>query len=202
MTVPTSVSTRKRDVTCNAILDATGKLIAEKGVDGFTISDVGQRAQVNRALVYHYFKNRENLVDEAIDHIMGTHDPIETYITPESVAALARKRIENPETSRLFFQMLLGERPMPVIGGRIKYAVGRLVALQQERNPTETHDPAFWLLTLVLVQHAWPFARDAFARLLEIEREEADERFVEFLRWATQLVLEATGRPNAPEDEG
>ncbi len=201
MAAPTSVSIRKSEATRNAILDATGALIAEKGVDGFTISDVGQRAQVNRALVYHYFKNRDNLVDEAIDHIMGTHDPIDEYITPESVAALARKRIENPETSRIFFQMLLGERPMPVIGGKIKYAVGRLMALQQERDPTETYDPAFGLLTLTLVQHAWPFARDAFARLMELDPETADERYVDFLRWATELVLEATGRPSAPKDD-
>jgi len=32
---PSSTLTRRRERTCDAILDATGQLIAEKGVDGF-----------------------------------------------------------------------------------------------------------------------------------------------------------------------
>lgn len=196
MTLPSKVRRTGKE-TQQVILDATGELIAEKGIDGFSMSDVGRHAGINRALIYHYFENRDNLINEAVDHIMGTHEPIDAYITPDSVAALARERIEDPKISRLFFQMLLGDRQMPLIGGRIKETIAKLVVLQQERNPTETYDPAFALLALVLVQHAWPFARDEFARLLEMEREEADERFIDFLRWATELTLKATGQPTA-----
>lgn len=48
------------------ILAATVELIAVKGVDGFSLAEVGERAGVSRALPGHHFKSRDQLVGEAV----------------------------------------------------------------------------------------------------------------------------------------
>ena len=70
----TATPTRGRVATCNAILGATSELIAERGVDGFALTEVARRAGVNRALIYHYFQDRENLVTKAIEHVISRYD--------------------------------------------------------------------------------------------------------------------------------
>lgn len=45
---------------------ATVELIAVRGVDGFSLAEVGARAGVSRALPGHYFKSRDQLIGEAV----------------------------------------------------------------------------------------------------------------------------------------
>ncbi len=201
MTAPTSISARRSETTRSAILDAAGALIAEKGIDGFTISDVGQRAQVNRALIYHYFKNRDNLVAHAIDRIVERHEPADATMTAESVERGIRMHIRHPEIGRFVFQMLLGGRPLLRLGERIARTAGELERLREEHGGEMPFDPASALVGLVLLEHSWPFSRQEFARLLRISPDEADERFLSFLRWVTDLAFEAmTGGP--PDQDG
>ena len=48
------------------ILEAAIAVFAERGLDGATIRLVGQKADVNSALVYYYFENKQKLFEEAI----------------------------------------------------------------------------------------------------------------------------------------
>ncbi|WP_036144627.1 TetR/AcrR family transcriptional regulator [Luteibacter sp. 9135] len=52
---------RKRQ---EAIIDATAALIAEGGVDSVTMQAVAQRASSSVGSMYHFFRNREQLLDE------------------------------------------------------------------------------------------------------------------------------------------
>lgn len=198
MVASPSVLSRKRAATCNAILDATGLIIAEKGVDGFTISEVAQRAKVNRALIYHYFQNRDNLVVQAIDHIIQRNEAAEPDLSPvDSVEHSLRMHIEHPEVARFFFQLLLNGRPLLRLGQRITDTIAALERIQQEHAPDATYDFAFAFIILVLALTSWPFSRQEFARLLEISLDEADERFIAHLRWEAGLGMQAiTSRPD------
>lgn len=45
------------------IVDAAIKVFAEKGYHGTRISDIAHHAEIAYGLVYHYFKNKEEILD-------------------------------------------------------------------------------------------------------------------------------------------
>ena len=45
------------------ILDSAVKVFADKGYDGTRISDIARDAEIAYGLVYHYFKNKEEILD-------------------------------------------------------------------------------------------------------------------------------------------
>jgi AcrR family transcriptional regulator len=57
----TAQPTRKQ-----AILDAAARLIIQSGYDKTTIGDVADAIGLNRALVYGYFKSKDDLLSELI----------------------------------------------------------------------------------------------------------------------------------------
>ncbi len=54
------------------ILDAFLACIGRKGLERTTIADVADEAGLQRTLVYHYFKDREILIDSLIDYLDET----------------------------------------------------------------------------------------------------------------------------------
>ena len=50
------------------ILEVALKLFAEKGVEGTTIKQIAERADISAGLLYHYFKGKADLLKEVIDH--------------------------------------------------------------------------------------------------------------------------------------
>ena len=194
---PASTLSRRREHTRNAILEATSQLIAEKGTDGFTISEVAQRGAVNRALIYHYFKDRDTLVFETIRHIASQYERVRPEMGPDAAERLVRMQIEHPEIGRFFYQMLLSGRPLPSLSQRMFDAIEDLERFRREHAPDSSFDPAFAVVGATLVQLAWGFARDEIARHLGIPVEEADRRFIAQLGRTAKNNLEALA--NKPE---
>ena len=182
----------RREAACNAILDATSQIIAEKGLDSFTISEIGRKANINRALIYHYFGDRKNLVERAIDHIMRPYDPIRPDEGDASLKRAARMHVEHPEISRIFFQLLLNGRRLDFVGQKLVKAKEALERLPGDQASAGAPDPIFVAVITMLTQASWSFARKEFARLLNISLEEADERFVD------QLVRSVALRSRPP----
>lgn len=54
-------STGTKMGTRSTILAAARKVFAGKGIDGTTVREVAQAAKVNNAMIYYYFKDKENL---------------------------------------------------------------------------------------------------------------------------------------------
>lgn len=48
------------------IVRQTFRLILEKGLDAISISDIQKAARVSRALIYHYFSNKDELLIDAV----------------------------------------------------------------------------------------------------------------------------------------
>lgn len=53
---------------CQAILEAVGQVVAERGVEGATIEAIAEAAGIAKGTVYLYFKNRQDLVNQAVEH--------------------------------------------------------------------------------------------------------------------------------------
>jgi AcrR family transcriptional regulator len=191
-------STRKREATCNAILDATSQLIAEKGVDGFSMSDVAVRGKVNRALIYHYYHNRDNLIFETIRYIANRYDEIRSARGEDSLDQNIRLHIEHPEIARFFFHLMLTGKPLPKLSRRITSAIEELEQLKVAAAPESSFDPTFAVITAWLVQLAWACGREEIARLLDLPVEEADRRFIANMHTARNRVAPALDAgPNA-----
>lgn len=185
----TSTSTRRGTATRQAILDTVSDLISEKGLDGFTISDIARRGGINRALIYHYFQNRENLITHAIDHLMTRYDTPETALSGDAVARSARMYIEHPEIGRFIFQLLLSERPLLRLRERFAKLLTHVEQLKRQQAPHSVADPTFGMIVLALSQFSWSISRKELATALGMPVEEADERFVEELRRVSELGL-------------
>ena len=181
--------TGRRESTMSALLRATGELIAERGIDGFTLSEVSRRAGVNRALIYHYFQNRDTLIRSAIDDIVQRNTEVLGVTTADAVEASLRLHIAHPEVSRVFFQLLLGGSPSLLLGNRLTNSIESIDRYIREANIEVSYDVEFLLIMLVLAQFAWPLSREAISKTLDISTEEADERFIAAARWTTDLVM-------------
>lgn len=185
----TRTGRRKRDATTSAILQATGELIAEKGIGGFTLSEVSRRAGINRALIYHYFQNRDNLIYRTIDDIVERNKEAPGVPNADAVESSLRVHIAHPEVSRVFFQLLLANSPLLPLGNRLTDAIESIDRYHREANIEVPYDLTFLLIVLVLAQFSWPLSREAIANTLDISVEEADERFIGAARWATDLAM-------------
>lgn len=182
--------THNREATCNAILTATAAIITEKGLDNFTISEIGRRAEVNRSLIYHYYENRENLITHAVDWIMERYNITTSKLSGDAVAQNARIYIEHPEIGRFVFQLLLSGRPLLRLGERLRENLAHVEELKRQQFPNADEDSTFSMVILALSQYAWSFSRQEIANVLGMSVEEADERFLEAQRQLSELGLE------------
>ena len=184
--------THNRQATCEAILAATAAIITEKGLDNFTISEIGRRAEVNRALIYHYYQTRENLITHAVDWIMERYNIPESNLSGDGVARTARSYIEHPEIARFVFQLLLSGRPLLRIGERLKEQIAHVELLLHQQFPDAppSTDSAFSVLILAASCYAWSFSRQELASVIGLSVEEADDRFVAAVSRMSDLSLE------------
>jgi AcrR family transcriptional regulator len=194
MGVGTSGFARKRHTTSTAILDAASQIIAEKGVDGFTMSEIALRAKINRSLIYHYFQSRENLVLQAIRHIVNRYEQVRPDVGPDAIERSTRMHIEHPEIGRFFFQLFLTGQPIPAFAQRMRMAMDDLRKLKAERSPDADFDPELTVIIAWLSQLAYSFSREEIARHLGISVEEADRRFIGNLRRAARIGVDAMMR--------
>ena len=60
---------RIKDEAKDRILSASITLFSEKGFDGTRVNEIAQEAEVNKALICYYFKNKEDILDHLIENL-------------------------------------------------------------------------------------------------------------------------------------
>lgn len=74
------------------ILDAAARHFAAKGFDGARVDEIAKLAGVNKALIYYYFKSKDELLEvlcrETLDHILS-------FMTTEALGGLEGKETES-----------------------------------------------------------------------------------------------------------
>lgn len=186
---------RNRETTRGAILQATSELISEKGVDGFSISEVATRGKINRALIYHYFQNRENLIFETIRYIVIQYEAMTSGTGADPIERSTRMHIEHPEISRFLFHLLLNGQPMPRLSSRLLKGIEDLEKIKDAAGPSLPIDPTFAVMAAWLVQISWSIARDEIARQFGMSVEEADQRLIDQLRRGADVMAGARTQP-------
>jgi len=64
MSAETDGRKKSRAKTREKILKVATKLFARKGFDGARVDEIAQKAGVNKALIYYYFKSKEEILEE------------------------------------------------------------------------------------------------------------------------------------------
>jgi AcrR family transcriptional regulator len=67
---------QRRDQIIEAALD----LFTEKGYHGGSIREIAKRVGITEGLIYHYFKDKEDVYKAIIDKMMGIRDEVLSYI--------------------------------------------------------------------------------------------------------------------------
>lgn len=66
-----SLDELKREEARERILKAAAELFAQKGFDGTRISEIAELAEVNKALIYYYFENKQAILDSLLTSVMS-----------------------------------------------------------------------------------------------------------------------------------
>lgn len=111
---------KDREEKKNKILQAALKVLSKKGYENTTINDIADAAKMSRGLLHYYFKDKEDLVaqamsfgygamwDSSIGSIQGSGST-ETLV--DNMIGVLKKNIkDNPDFSALLFEMWVSGR--------------------------------------------------------------------------------------------
>jgi TetR/AcrR family fatty acid metabolism transcriptional regulator len=129
------------------ILDAAIKVFARTGYHGSRVSDIAREAGIAYGLVYHYFKNKEEILDtifgeqwtaflEAVEAIAEATTSTEDKLLSISALILNAYRVRSDWVKVLVFEIQRSQRfsdPDQVRAmGRLFQLVGRIISNAQE----------------------------------------------------------------------
>ena len=95
------------------VIKATQRCIIEKGLSNMTVKDIALKANVSTGIIYHYFKNKEDLLLQVIKESFGkSHEKVMETVEPlNSFSDKLNKHIENinavPKENPDFYSVLL-----------------------------------------------------------------------------------------------
>lgn len=104
----------RREAAESRLVDAAVNLVAERGYDGFTLSDVGHAAGYSRGLPAHYFGRKEDLLALVAQHA------IELYLKSvaeldlkdpglPTIVAFVRKYLASRDKTSLALNLIIAE---------------------------------------------------------------------------------------------
>lgn len=103
------------------ILDSAIKVFADKGYHGTRISDIARQAEIAYGLVYHYFKNKEDILDaifferwggfiEAVEAVARNGRPLEARLLAIAEIILSSYRERSEWVKVLVFEIQRSQR--------------------------------------------------------------------------------------------
>jgi len=95
---------RDSEATKRRLLDAAADEFAERGIAGARVDRIAAAAGANKALIYSYFGNKEDLFDTVFHHLVveTVHDvPIDVDDLPAYAGRLFDRNLSHPRALRL-----------------------------------------------------------------------------------------------------
>ncbi|MFQ5416838.1 MAG: TetR/AcrR family transcriptional regulator [Myxococcota bacterium] len=180
--------------TAAAILKAARAVLAERGPEALSVSEVAHRAGVNRTTAYQHYRTREELIGAVMAELS---DEVSLLLTRdvrsgERLGEMVRFFVEHPEISRLWMFQTLHEIPMPHDEGWSRY-VRELRRLADSPRTQDGIDPEMLGHVLTAAAHVWSLRVRALAED-DTHVHALTERFI---RELTRLMLFGVMRPEA-----
>ncbi|MBI2723530.1 MAG: TetR/AcrR family transcriptional regulator [Chloroflexi bacterium] len=183
---------QRRTASRTAIIDAAARAVAEQGVERFTISRIAETTGLNRATIYHYYPNRDELIAEALRHSM-LRQSAGRGRGPTTVAQRIQAHIEAPELAHLLLGLLLRGHDLPATPA----LAGQIAAAQQARADGRLRpdvDATVFPVLANICEVVWAVGRGTMSKRMGLSVREADRRVVaEIERLVRDAGLEAGG---------
>ena len=189
------------------IVDAAIKVFAEKGYHGTRISDIADHAEIAYGLVYHYFKNKEEILDtiflerwgafiDAVKAIADDGRSVEDKLLSIAAVTLTAYRRHPEWVKILVFEIQRTQRfadPDRVrLVGQLFALIARILREGQQRGELrEDLDPT--LACYIFVGGLDIVVTNRVLDLIEIEEDEA-AYYVKIARTVVDLFLNGMGR--------
>lgn len=206
---------RDPELTRRAILEVAGKLLAQDGPEGLSVSQVAQRAGVNRGTAYHHFPTREELLtatkqwvsEKLCREVFGD----EPWIADEEhrrgprvvIEKLTNFAMENPEFGRVWlFEVLTSSEPADdPFWNVFKQHIDSFVDSDYSQPGIDDEVHAVMMLVTVFM---WPVWARAHAHSAAGRRKMAKRFSDEMLRLSLHGTLRKEMFPEleAPEENG
>ncbi|MFT4045162.1 MAG: TetR/AcrR family transcriptional regulator [Solimonas sp.] len=203
---------RDPDGTRTAILEAAGAILAKDGPEGLSVSQVAQRAKVNRGTAYQHFQTREQLVEattswvserlcQSVFGMTASGKSANIRMTAEEQARLADPRggviehmaqfaMENPELGRAWLFQVLSS-PQPASDPFWKQYRQRFEAFVKTESAQPGIDVDVHTVLMLIGTFLWPVWARAHTRTAK-ERTQMAARFTDEV---ARLSLYGTMRP-------
>jgi AcrR family transcriptional regulator len=108
---------KRRDpgTTYESILSAARELMAERGPEGLTVSEVAHRASVNRTTAYQHFRTREQVVEAVVSRLSNEVSRIldADLSLGERIDQMVKWHLDHPDIARLWLFQMLSDIPLP-----------------------------------------------------------------------------------------
>jgi TetR/AcrR family transcriptional regulator len=191
---------RRRDAerTRQALLDAARHEFADKGLAGARVTEIADRAGVNKQLISYYFGGKQGLYDTLVEQWLEQEQEMTDPAIglDELVARYLAVAHDQPELQRLFIRENLEVDPATVAPDLHADDVTDLRRRQAEGEIAEDIDPAFLLLVLqAAVSVGVLFPRDV-KRYLDLDPS-SDEYFEHADRQLRLIVRHLAAPPAA-----
>ncbi|MCU1529016.1 MAG: hypothetical protein JWP75_2779 [Frondihabitans sp.] len=169
------------------LLEASGIEFAQKGIGGARVDKIADRAGVNKAAIYTYFGNKEDLFGAVLHKRLGElaeNVVVRSEDVPAYVGQLFDFLCEHPEIVRLYEQegMHFAPEDAPDFDHREKYHQDR-VALIREAAQGDDPDAEAMFLSLI-AQAYWFFAAPQVVRMIFGPLDDAETK----RRYRAQIV--------------
>ena len=178
------------------ILAAARLILAERGPEALTVSEVAHRAGLNRTTAYQHFRTRDALA-AAVTAELGeelTSKFAESQPIWDNLEHRMRFFVDHPELARLVLQHLLSESPIPERAWSNYLEEIREIAESENAQPDIDAEMLSYVLSCVGI--LWPvIVRAQYADSASVHR--ATQRLTRELR---RLLLRGVLRPEVWPD--
>lgn len=190
------------------ILDATQRLLAERGPDAIALTEVAKEVGVSHGLITHYFGTRDALVEAALERVIGAEREALLQRIANDGSGDPRKWIEAyledfrfTDRSRLVAWAVLAGRvgAHDFFPSRTRGLQLVADAIQRRlddlgRGPVDRQDLEFVLILLGCAPYGFAVGRDLWYRALGREPDEQDDSwfFERLAKLIATLIPEPT----------
>ncbi len=199
---PQPTRSRRRDFedSRRRILAAARRVLAERGPEGLTVSEVAHRAGLNRTTAYQHFRTRDALAAAVTAELAEELTDKLTEAEPfwENLDHRLLFFTEHPELARLVLHQLLSESPIPERAwssylGRVQKVTGSDAAQPDIDAEMLSH-------VLACVGILWPVLARAKYDDPAAARRATGRLSRELRRLLVRGVLQPAAWPDAPDD--
>ncbi|MFC4302016.1 TetR/AcrR family transcriptional regulator [Cohnella boryungensis] len=108
---------RRQARTRQLLLQAFLGLIQEKGIDSVTVTDIANRADVNRGTFYLHYRDVPDMMEKIVEDLYGRFSRLVTRLDPRELIQYADKKEPYPKIVDIFEEARLHADIMKVLFG-------------------------------------------------------------------------------------